>query len=337
MHINGQIYSIVVNYPNIVQLKLSKIILSGYYIYPHLDLSNGNIPDSEFIWYKNTSPLVGEEWIKIHEGFLYLVKEDDLNCRLKVICTPKEGEKVGISKETLSPSVVIQGPSDCPFEKRYSHTKPITEKDEFRIVTYNILADLYVNCEQSRDVLYEYCKNEYLDFEYRKCLLTKELLGYHSDIYFLQEIDYLYYNNGLKPIFQLHGMDSYFTSKETKSEGLGIFYNLSKFQCLRKESHSYAELLLSLDLFDWLKIKINENPNLFQRFTKLKNTFQIILLQSNYHQNRLLLLCNLHLYSKDCADHIRLLQTFITLKYLEKIFSETKSNVNILFINKKNY
>lgn len=334
LHINGQIYSIVLNYPDIVQLKLPKIILSGYYIYPHLDLSNGNIIDSEFIWYKNTSPLLGDEWIKIHEGFLYYVKEDDLNCRLKVICIPKEGEKIGIPKEIISQALIIQGPSDCPFEKRFSFTESITEMDEFRIVSYNILADLYVNSDQSRDVLYEYCKNEYLDFDYRKCLLTKELLGYHSDIYFLQEVDFLYYNTGLKPIFQLHGMDSYFASKENKSEGLGIFYNLTKFKCLRKESHSYAELLSSLELFEWLKIKINDNPNLSKRFTKLKNIFQIILLQSNHYHNRLLLLCNLHLYSKDGADHIRLLQTFMTLKYLEQIITETKSNVNILLANK---
>jgi len=47
----------------------------------------------------------------------------------------------------------------------------------FRVVTYNILADVYADSDFSRDYLFAHCPPEILSIDYRKQLLLKELVG----------------------------------------------------------------------------------------------------------------------------------------------------------------
>jgi mRNA deadenylase 3'-5' endonuclease subunit Ccr4 len=47
----------------------------------------------------------------------------------------------------------------------------------FRIVSYNILADLYADSDVSRTELFPYCPPYALNIDYRKQLILKELLG----------------------------------------------------------------------------------------------------------------------------------------------------------------
>lgn len=47
----------------------------------------------------------------------------------------------------------------------------------FRVLTYNILADLYCDSDYSREVLFPYCPPYALAIDYRKQLFLKEILG----------------------------------------------------------------------------------------------------------------------------------------------------------------
>lgn len=115
------------------------------------------------------------------------------------------------------------------------------------------------------------------------------------------------------------GYNSTFLSKEECSEGLAILYRRSKFSCLMNETHTFSNLILNCDLFTNLKSKVESNQLLLNRISKLKNGLQILLLKVNSEDdtNRLLLVGNLHLYSKDDADHIRLIQSYLCFKYIE--------------------
>lgn len=44
-------------------------------------------------------------------------------------------------------------------------------------MSYNVLADVYTNSDFSRNTLFKHCPEKYLDYDYRKLLLTKELIG----------------------------------------------------------------------------------------------------------------------------------------------------------------
>ena len=54
--------------------------------------------------------------------------------------------------------------------------------DEFRVMSYNLLADLYADSDFSRTHLHPQCPPYALSIDYRKQLLIKEILGFHSDI-----------------------------------------------------------------------------------------------------------------------------------------------------------
>lgn len=64
-----------------------------------------------------------------------------------------------------------------------------TEWPTVRVVSYNILADVYAQTDLSKKVLYPYCAPYALQLDYRQNLIKKELAGYNADIICLQEVD----------------------------------------------------------------------------------------------------------------------------------------------------
>ena len=134
---------------------------------------------------------------------------------------------------------------------------------------------------------------------------------------------------GIGPILENLGYGSNFLCKVQMVEGLAIFYNRSKFNCLQNQNHTFSNLLFKDEMFEFLKSKVMDNVFLMDRISKLKNSFQILLLNSIEQEKKLLLVCNLHLYSKDDADHIRLIQSYICFKYMETMIETIKINVNI--------
>lgn len=73
------------------------------------------------------------------------------------------------------------------FDNR--HMYKVVEQPALRVVSYNILADIYAQTELSKTVLYPYCAPYALQLDYRQNLIKKELTGYNADIICLQEVD----------------------------------------------------------------------------------------------------------------------------------------------------
>lgn len=164
VQINNQLYEIKVNLPFVVDIQFSRIVLSDYLIYPHVDIINGDILTSHFKWFKSKD---STDWIPIGSGFFYEVKEEDIGYLLKVTCVPSNGCETGVEKEAISCKPVIKGPS-CPFELRQKTTSILPEdSSQFRVVSYNLLADIYADSKYSQESLFSYCKPKYLSFDYR--------------------------------------------------------------------------------------------------------------------------------------------------------------------------
>lgn len=77
----------------------------------------------------------------------------------------------------------------CLFDNRHAFTAKVTDWPTVRVVSYNILADIYAQTDLSKTVLYPYCAPYALQLDYRQNLIKKELAGYNSDIICLQEVD----------------------------------------------------------------------------------------------------------------------------------------------------
>lgn len=151
------------NFPSIIDLKFSKVILSGYPIYPYVDILNGNIEHSKFTWFKSVG---SSEWVQISTGFIYNVKTDDIGSLLKVVCEPGDGSKFGIIKEAVATKLIIEGPV-CPFSTRQLTLQSTLQSNQIRVVSYNLLADIYADTKYSLENLFSYCKPKFLSFDYR--------------------------------------------------------------------------------------------------------------------------------------------------------------------------
>lgn len=128
-------------------------------------------------------------WVKVGDKRVYVPPNQDIGCRLKLICTPKDGTRSGLSKELFSVGAVEAGPGACTFDNRHMYTVKGTEWPTVRVVSYNILADVYAQTDLSKNVLYPYCAPYALQLDYRQNLIKKELTGYNADIICLQEVD----------------------------------------------------------------------------------------------------------------------------------------------------
>lgn len=148
-------YTILYNHPCINTILLPSSILAGFYVYPSkLELQYADKSESEFTWFKGKIPESKKEeqieWHEIGNGFTYLVSADDIGHKLKVECTPKSLGKSGVTESAISKNVVEAGPGVCSFEERHLFTEDKLRGRDFRVVTYNLLADYYADSEYSR-------------------------------------------------------------------------------------------------------------------------------------------------------------------------------------------
>lgn len=171
----GNDYRVIINSPWIDGIALPTSFLANFPVYPSkLDAAFIDKDLSEYMWYKSENK---KEWMQVGTGFVYYPTNSDINSYIKLQCVPKNLIAEGPSVECVSNNQVEASPGFCPFETRHQFTKEFAKGKEFRVVTYNILADLYCDSDFTRTVLHPYCPPYALSIDYRKQLFVKELIG----------------------------------------------------------------------------------------------------------------------------------------------------------------
>ena len=100
-----------------------------------------------------------------------------------------------------------------------------------RVVSYNILADGYASSTGARETIYPYCPQDYIDHDYRRPLLFREILGYHADLILLQECDTKLFERELSLVMKAHGyLGDYKIKSDNVQEGEAIFYRKDRFK-----------------------------------------------------------------------------------------------------------
>ncbi|KAL1513901.1 hypothetical protein ABEB36_003240 [Hypothenemus hampei] len=320
LKINGTVLNVIVNAPWVVNLSLPASILSDFPTYPskfesiHTDLSL-----SEFLWSKSKDK---REWTDVGTTYIHVPKNSDVNYYLKFSCIPKNDFSIGPKFEAISSCKVEAGPGECPFEERHAFTKEKLSGNQFRVVSYNILADLYCDSDHTREVLFPYCPPYALSIDYRKQLILKEIIGYNADLLCLQEVDRKIYKYDLQPTLSRLGYESTYYNKGTDvAEGLAFFYNSSRFVLLDSEKLIFAQEVNKNPLFKDIWEKIQENEKLVSRVLARSTTLQLNVIGS-LENNEVLIVANTHLYFHPDADHIRLLHGCFAIRYLENVASE---------------
>ncbi|CAG9768941.1 unnamed protein product [Ceutorhynchus assimilis] len=324
LSINEQAFDVIINSPWVLTLTLPNSILANFPIYPaKFESVFTNTDNSDFLWYKSQDKI---EWQKAGKGFIYQPQNTDINCYLKFVCVPRNDDSMaGPEFEAISSCVVQASPGECPFERRHAFTKNKLKGNEFRVVSYNILADLYCDSDYSRKELFPYCPPYALSIDYRKQLFLKEIIGYNADIVCLQEVDRKVFKYDLKPTLSHLGYESNFDLKGNGAvaEGLAFFYNTSRFILLGHEEIFFADQIKTNPLFEDIWGKIKRNEKLASRISDRTTTMQVNVVGS-LENNEVLVVANTHLYFHPDADHIRLLHGCLAIRYLENFVKETK-------------
>lgn len=326
MNILGQLYKIKLNAPWVTNLTMPSSILAGYLVYPNkLETLFSAKSDLEFIWYRGQ--VEKNQWIEVNRGYSYLVQNEDVNHNLKLQIVPKCGE-TSLEFERKSTCTVQAGPGVCPFEERHLFTPEFLCGNSFRVVTYNILADLYADSDYSRDVLFGYCQKYAISMDYRKQLFIKEIRGYHGDIICLQEVDAKLFDMDLTTIFgEEQNYTCRFAEKRDVGEGVAILFRNNRFTHLDTYKFDVGENIQSLEILREVNEKLKRNEQLFARVVERSTTLLVVALRSIDDPSQVLVVANTHLYFHPDADHIRLLQAGMCVKYLQEvILEEVKRN-----------
>ncbi|GFQ67194.1 2',5'-phosphodiesterase 12 [Trichonephila clavata] len=331
--INDYVYKITENPPSVLHISLPKSIMSGFPVYPRIELEYCSEEQCDFSWYRTISKsekisldpdkiikIKNENWLFLSKNYFYIPSEIDINCKLKVSCVPKNGDKIGLEETAVSTTLVQEGPEKCPFEYRHEFTKQITEPGKLRCVSYNILADLYADSETARTTLFPYCPAEALMLDYRRQLYLKEIIAYNADIICLQEVDRKVFYGDLIPVLSSTGLDGIYSEKGGQVvEGLSCFYRTSKFKVVEFHATILSDAVVNEPVLQPILAKLSENDKLKERFMNRTTAIQAVLLESIDVPQKRILVGNTHLYFHPDSDNIRLLQASSCILYLENL------------------
>ncbi|XP_028303774.1 2',5'-phosphodiesterase 12 isoform X2 [Gouania willdenowi] len=332
-------YSVQRNAPTFTVAELPSSLLSGFPVCPKLEVEFGAVDDSEFTWFKDMpssvdgGPSVDQEgvWSEVSRERVFVPSNQDIGCRLRLRCTPRDGTRRGLPKDLLSAGAVEAGPGVCTFDNRHAYTRRETSWPTVRVVTYNVLADVYAQTELSKTVLYPYCASYALQLDYRQNLIKKELAGYHGDIVCLQEVDKGVFTDSLSPAMDAFGMGGVYKIKEKQHEGLATFYRRSRFRLLSRHDITLSEALTSDPAHSELLQTVSENDFLREKMMKRSTVLQVSVLQDLHQSERRLCVANTHLYWHPKGSSVRLVQMGVALKHLSHVIKEVAPGAPVIF------
>uniref|UniRef100_A0A182N0M5 2',5'-phosphodiesterase 12 n=1 Tax=Anopheles dirus TaxID=7168 RepID=A0A182N0M5_9DIPT len=329
----GTDFAVAYNSPEVYAVKLPASILADFYVSPaRLELHFATRECSEYGWYRGRMPASGNAqqiaWERVGNGELaYLVQTGDVGHHLKFRCTPKDANgRAGPATEIVGPQPVQAGPGQCPFEVRHLFTQHKLKDGQFRVVSYNLLAELYSDSDYSRTVLFGYTPPYALELDYRKQLFVKELLGYRADILCLQEVDTKVFALDLVPIFRQKRLAGHYKAKRNVAEGLATFYDEDKFEHLEADGVIISEIV---ERYPELWDQIKHNRPLVERIADRSTALQLTLLRCRHDPRKHLLVANTHLYFSPDADHIRLLQIGFAMLYVREQYERIERDYRL--------
>ncbi|XP_056632626.1 2',5'-phosphodiesterase 12 isoform X1 [Diorhabda sublineata] len=333
LKIMGKEYKVIVNSPWVDKLSLPISILAGFPTYPtKFETVFTDKLLSQFTWSKSVDE---KNWTIVGNDYIYQPQNEDINNYLKLTCIPKNEKFEGPVVECVSICRVEANPGKCPFETRHLFTQKRTKENELRIVTYNILADLYCDSDYTRTELHPYCPPYALEIDYRKQLFIKEIIGYNSDIICLQEVDRKVFEYDLNSVLSHLGYGSnFFTKGNEVAEGLALFYYKKKFSLVESHRFVFSEHISKDPIFSDIWEQIAKNENLAKRILDRSTTMQVNVLDVS-NREEMLVVANTHLYFHPDADHIRLLHGGLAIRYLEHFINnlkeKTSKRVSLIF------
>ncbi|XP_042040666.1 carbon catabolite repressor protein 4 homolog 5 isoform X1 [Salvia splendens] len=142
----------------------------------------------------------------------------------------------------------------CKRNWTYSERDASKHNDRVVIVSYNILG---VENATRHPHLYSRVKPEYMNWEYRKKILCKEIRGYQPSILCLQEVDHF---DDLNKILRKDGFRGLYKARSGDShDGCAIFWKSDLFTLLDEENIEFQRFGLRHNVAQFCVLKMNQD------------------------------------------------------------------------------
>ncbi|GLE06757.1 hypothetical protein PINS_up016273 [Pythium insidiosum] len=166
--------------------------------------------------------------------------------------------------------------------------------DAFRVMSYNVLFDGYTSTAQAKAEMFPYARPDALHEMYRMQLVFQEMEEAHADIICLQEMGQAIFRDFFAPMMTPLGFTRSTRARPAPLTRVALYSDPS---------------VISL---------LHEFPEIAKGFRKIPSVAQFVMLRHR-HEDRIVLLVNTHLFFREDADMIRLLQAVAIAREVERV------------------
>lgn len=273
-----------------------------------------------------------EQWDHVGSDVSYVPTEDDVGCVLMISVTAMSqandtvlyGPMVIYTEPVLAAPHLTHKRNMVPVQLQPGQQPVSPGTIKFRIVSYNILAELYATKQA-----YPYADSWVLSWPYRRALIMQELEHMQGDIVCLQEVQMDHFEMHLSPFMHEMGFDGLFKSKSRESmgqygkvDGCATFWKLAKFSMTEHYTIEFNDL--ARHAIADMGLDQQEERKYINRLSK-DNVAQIVVLEvipkhgvRPPRQLSHLCVVNTHLYSNVNRPDVKLWQTMALTNELQQ-------------------
>lgn len=292
--------------------------------------------------YMEESNLV-EEWIEIGGDQVYCPTAEDVGRKLKLEATAYSIETGELLMHRVIKTDIVLSRAPDPAKRNLVTAKTSGPRggERFRIVTYNVLAEIYATQQQ-----YPYCDFWALSWDYRFQNIIRELLDASPDVICLQEIQADHYESHIYNALSDAGFEGVYKQKTRaamglagKVDGCALFWRRSKFHLVESYSIEFNELAQrQATQVLGMNARSEEGIAYLNRLCK-DNVAQLVVLElaqpsmstrSNRDPINQVCIANTHLYSNKDFPDVKLWQSWQLLQELETFVLSRGTNLPLM-------
>lgn len=286
----------------------------------------------------------GEEgWVEVSRDAYYVPTEMDMGRKLSLEATSISHTGKTLMQRVVKTDLVLSRPPD-PIKRNLITAQNIGKSSNvgarFRLVTYNVLSEIYATQQQ-----YPYCDFWALSSEYRFHNILREVLDVNPDVVCLQEVQADHYENFVYNAFSDAGYEGVYKAKTRASmgmvgkvDGCALFWRRSKFHIIESYSIEMNELAQRHANHVGVNTRTEEGMAFLNRLSK-DNVAQLVVLElafptlptrSNREPINQICIANTHLYSNKDFPDVKLWQTWQLLQELENFIFSKATNLPLI-------
>mmetsp|Transcript_31940 Transcript_31940/g.42588 ORF Transcript_31940/g.42588 Transcript_31940/m.42588 type:complete len:615 (-) Transcript_31940:99-1943(-) len=273
-----------------------------------------------------------DEWVEISRDQLYVPGTEDVGRKLKLEAAAYSSETGELLMHRVVKTDLVLSRAPDPAKRNLVTAKTGGGGSgggaRFRMVTYNVLAEIYATQQQ-----YPYCDFWALSWDYRFQNILREIVDVCPDVVCLQEVQADHYENHIYNAMSDAGFEGVYKQKTRQSMGLAgkvdgcaLFWRRTKFHLVESYSIEFNELAQrQATQVLGFNPRSEECISYLNRLSK-DNVAQLVVLElaqppmsnrPNREPINQVCIANTHLYSNKDFPDVKLWQTWQLLQELE--------------------